>query len=128
MHVMVIHSCRQTLERLRSLLQQTGLQCECHTSPVAAAYTFAFSNVQYVAVLAGREVGTLREGNVLQVIRSLQPSVNVQYVDTPEEALLAAREILGSSTESPPLQRFPEPHHAPGCMTHVDNTAPRHDS
>lgn len=103
MHVLVIHRCTNTLQQICQTLQEVGLTCECHNSPVAAAYTFAFSGVPFEAVLVDAELGKERSGGVLQVIRALQSDICIQIADTALEARQIAGELQRTTKELLPL-------------------------
>lgn len=94
MHVLAIHRCAPTLQQICQALQRAGLTCECHSSPVAAVYSFAFSKVPFDAVFVDRALMRVPEGNVLRVIQTLQPGVPVHVTDTAVEAFRAAFDLL----------------------------------
>lgn len=109
MHVLAIHRCAPTLQQICQALQCAGLTCECHSSPVAAAYTFAFSKIPFDAVFVDRGLMWGPEGNVLQVIQSLQPGVPVHVADTASEAHRAAFDLLRMTQGPHVLPREPIP-------------------
>lgn len=103
MHVLVIHRCATTLQQVCRALQAAGLTCECHSSPVAAAYTFAFSGVPFEAVLVDGEMGKECSNGVLQVIRALQPDIHIQVAETALEACRVAGDLQRTAKEPHPL-------------------------